>query len=66
MRISTLLIPLLAACAPPVPTYHDDVAPIVAKRCGDCHAAGPRAFTAANITQSMLAMLTAIDAKRAK
>lgn len=63
MRILVILA-LLSACAPPVPTYHDDVAPIIAKRCGDCHTVGPRAFTASNITQSMPAMLAAVDAGR--
>lgn len=60
-RIEAVIAIGLLACSPHAPTYYDDVAPIVAKRCGDCHAAGPRAFTAANIAQAMPAMLAAID-----
>lgn len=34
---------LPAACPTPVPSYQADIAPLIAVRCGPCHAAGGQA-----------------------
>lgn len=67
MRLAPVAL-LLLACSPPPhaggPTYHRDVAPILAARCGDCHRDGPRAFTATSSPAWASAMLGAIDSGR--
>ncbi len=35
-----MLLALLVACADPAPTWHQDVQPVVAAYCGDCHSDG--------------------------
>ena len=56
------------ACAPSGPTYHQDVAPLVAARCTNCHQAGgvaPFALTDFKAVQTFgPAMVAAVEAGR--
>jgi hypothetical protein len=66
--LAGLVVAMLSGCAPSAPTYHQDIAPLLAARCTNCHQPGGVApFSLADFEHAKPmaeAMVIAVEARR--